>query len=197
MGAGGHAKVCYEIASAMAVWDDIIVLDDCLENDYFKISGPISDFQKYIDSAQFFVAIGNNDIRSKLIENLEEQNCALATLIHPSSIISHTVKIGHGSVIMPLVVVNAGTQLGKGIILNTSCSVDHDNYLHDYVHISPGCHLAGSVTVGQKTWIGIGTVIKQNISIGDNIVIGSGSNIFKNISESGTYVGNPLLKIKG
>ena len=44
-------------------------------------------------------------------------------------------------------VINSDTKIGKGCIINTSASVDHDCTLDDFVHISVGAHLAGNVRV--------------------------------------------------
>ena len=76
LGAGGHAKVCYDIALAMDQWSEIIILDDNQQNDYFTISGPISDYVKY-DDADFFIAIGSNKVRKTLILDLSTQNLSI------------------------------------------------------------------------------------------------------------------------
>ena len=50
------------------------------------------------------------------------------------------------------VVINCCTRIGKGCIINTGSTIDHDNIIGDYVHISPGAHLAGTIKVGKGTW---------------------------------------------
>ncbi|MGF3141085.1 acetyltransferase [Facklamia sp. P13064] len=196
IGAGGHAKVCYEIALLMNKWDTIIILDDNLENNFFEISGKVNDYKKYLNSADFFVAIGSNETRSKIYEDILEQSGSLATLIHPNAILSEYLKIGEGTVIMPGVIINADSEIGKGVILNTSCTIDHDNNIGDYVHISPGAHLAGNVTVEGKTWVGIGSNIINNIKISKNCIIGAGSLVLTNIQVSDIYIGSPVKKQK-
>ena len=91
------------------------------------------------------------------------------------------------------VVINPGTVIGKNCIINTCSSLDHDNLLEDYVHISPGAHLAGTVSVKEGTWICTGATIINNITIAQNNVIGAGSVVIKDINEeNGTYVGVPV-----
>ena len=121
----------------------------------------------------------------------------LYTAIHPSAIIAEDVKIGTGSVIMAGVVINPGTVIGKNCIINTCSSLDHDNLLEDYVHISPGAHLAGTVTIKEGTWICTGAIVKNNITIGKNNIIGAGGVVIKDIiEENGTYIGVPARRIK-
>lgn len=57
---------------------------------------------------------------------------------------------------MPGSVVNAGARVGDHVILNTCSSVDHDCIVEDFVHVSPGAHLAGNVTVKEGCHVGTG-----------------------------------------
>ena len=93
-------------------------------------------------------------------------------------------------------VINSGCQIGKGVIVNTGASVDHDNIIGDFSHISVGAHLAGTVRIGSGVWVGIGAVVSNNLSITDDVIIGAGAAVIRNIEESGTYVGVPATMIK-
>ena len=194
IGAGGHAKVIADIIYKSG--DNLIgFLDDNLANKgkeiYLgkKVLGTTKDIENY-NKNYFVIGIGNNSIRKK-INN--ENNLKLYTAIHPSAIIAQDVKIGTGSVIMAGVVINPGTVIGKNCIINTCSSLDHDNLLEDYVHISPGAHLAGTVTIKEGTWICTGATIINNITIAQNNIIGAGSVVIKDINEeNGTYVGVPV-----
>src|SRR5690625_2238312 len=196
IGAGGHAKVCYDIAQKLNKWNEIIILDDNPENDYFKISGSISELENYIDDSDFFVAIGDNKTRKEMTSKLINKNGTITTLIHPQAIIASNVEIGEGTVVMAGVVINSATKIGDGCIINTSSSIDHDNMIGNFVHISSGVHLAGSVTIKKGTWIGIGSHIINNISIGSNSIIGAGSLVLKTLEGNKMYFGSPVIKIK-
>ena len=196
IGAGGHAKVIADIIYKSG--DNLIgFLDDNLANKgkeiYLgkKVLGTTKDIENY-NKNYFIIGIGNNSIRKK-INN--ENNLKLYTAIHPSAIIAQDVKIGIGSVIMAGVVINPGTVIGKNCIINTCSSLDHDNLLEDYVHISPGAHLAGTVTIKEGTWICTGAIVKNNITIGKNNIIGAGGVVIKDIiEENGTYIGVPARR---
>ena len=100
-----------------------------------------------------------------------------------------------GTAVMAGVVINNSSRIGKGCIINTSSSLDHDNFIEDYVHISPGVRTAGSVNIGKGTWLGIGSVVSNNANICSGCIVGAGAVVLKDISESGTYVGVPARKI--
>ena len=74
--------------------------------------------------------------------------------------------------------------------------MDHDCKVGDYVHISVGSHLCGTVSVGSGTWIGAGATVSNNISICPDCMIGAGAVIVKNIDSAGTYMGVPARRIR-
>lgn len=193
IGAGGHGKVIADIITACG--DKVIgFLDDNVEGNYYgnNIIGNISDVPKFMDS-EFVIAVGDNDIR----ENIAEKNkVKWYTAIHPTAIISPTVKIGEGTVVMANSVINASSTIGKHCIINTAAVVEHDNYIGNYSHISPNAILAGTVILGRKVHIGASAVLINNINVSDNIIIGAGAVVVKNIDTAGTYVGTPVRKIK-
>ena len=92
-------------------------------------------------------------------------------------------------------VINPGVGIGKGCIINTCSSVDHDCDVGDYVHIAVGSHLCGTVSVGDGTWIGAGATVINNVFICSDCMIGAGAVVVNDIQESGTYVGVPARRI--
>lgn len=199
IGASGHGKVVADIAMRMARWREIAFLDD---NEDIKSSmgiraiGKVSDVSKYINEYDIFVGIGNNAIRKDIHEKLEGISASIPTLIHPSAIIGEQVELGVGTVVMAGVVINCCTKIGKGCIINTGSTIDHDNIIEDFVHISPGVHLAGTVKVGNNTWLGIGSNVKNNICIVNDCIIGAGSVVIRNITIPGIYFGVPAKENK-
>jgi sugar O-acyltransferase (sialic acid O-acetyltransferase NeuD family) len=195
IGASGHGKVVADLALRLKTYDEICFLDDdpsiktCLG---FTVIGPISDYVQHLSTADFVVAIGNNDVRGRLLLELINSSAVLPALIHPNAIIGREVVIENGSVIAAGVVINPETRIGRGCILNTSCSVDHDCILDDFVHVSPGAHLAGNVSIGMFTWIGMGASVVQNVVIGSDVIIGANSLVLKDVAKAGIYVGSPI-----
>ncbi|ARK32456.1 acetyltransferase [Halalkalibacter krulwichiae] len=198
IGANGHGKVVADIALKMGKWQSIAFLDD---NENIKVSlgieviGKSDEAFAYIDDCDIFVGIGNNAIRKKLQESLELKGASIPKLIHPNSVIGEQVEVESGTVIMAGVVINCCTKIGKGCIINTGATIDHDNLIEDFVHLSPGVHLAGTVKVGKGTWLGIGSVVSNNVNITCRCIVGAGAVVVKDINQTGTYVGIPSKKI--
>jgi sugar O-acyltransferase (sialic acid O-acetyltransferase NeuD family) len=198
IGASGHGKVVADIAIKMNKWQSITFLDDdesIKTSMGLEVIGKTADAFTYKDEADFFVAIGNNAVRERVQEKLVEQGLNVVSLLHPSAVIGTDVGIGNGSVVMAGVVINSSSRIGKGCIINTSSSLDHDNAIEDYVHISPGVRTAGSVGIGKGVWIGIGSIVSNNVNICSGCKVGAGAVVVKDITEPGTYVGVPVRRV--
>lgn len=194
IGAGGHGIVCAEAAS-LSGYKEIAFLDD-RKVEGLPVIGTLNDIEKYICECCFFVAIGDNFTRKRIMLRIKEMGGELASIIHPFSSVSKSAEIGEGTVIMAGAVINPGARICRGVIVNTCSSVDHDCVLKDFCHIGVGAHLAGTVIVGETSFVGAGTAVINNITIGDGVTVGAGAAVVKNLTETGTYVGVPARKIK-
>lgn len=198
IGASGHGKVVADIALKMNRWQSIAFLDDdesIKSSMGIQVIGKSTGALKYLDDCDIFVGIGNNKTREKIQRYLEAAGACIPILIHPSATIGEMVKVGAGAVIMAGAVINCCTDIGKGCIVNTSATIDHDNVIEEYVHISPGARLAGTVRVGNGSWIGIGSVVSNNLNITSNCTVGAGAVVVNDITEVGIYVGVPARRV--
>ena len=188
-GASGHAKVIIDILKASnekidALVDDNPFIDKLLEYDVLHDKTDISPV---------IVSIGLNSVRKKVVEKLTGK---FGKAIHPSAIVSDTVTIGEGTVIMQGAIIQSCASIGRHCIINTGASVDHECVVEDFVHISPHSTLCGNVVVGEGSWIGAGTTIIPGVKIGKWCVIGAGSVVTKDIPDGYLAVGNRCKIIK-
>ncbi|WP_283680868.1 acetyltransferase [Parablautia sp. Marseille-Q6255] len=194
IGASGHGKVVADIAKKNS-YREIVFLDDD-ENVHecggYPVIGKSIEAER-ID-ADVIVGIGNADIRKRIQESIPVEK--LTTLVHPDAVVAEDVVIGAGTVVMAGVVINPGAKIGKGCIINTCSSVDHDCTVGDYVHIAVGSHLCGTVIVGDGTWIGAGATVRNNASISSDCMIGAGAVVISNIEESGIFIGVPARRME-
>jgi len=201
IGAGGHGKVAADCAENMNVYTEIIFLDDRVDTlkkvGAWRVIDRPENFLKYQNNrVDYFVAIGDNNGRKQWLEKLIVGKVNIATLIHPSAVVSCYVKIQLGTLVCANAVINPFSKIGLGCIVNTSASIDHDCMLNDFVHIAPGCMFAGMVSVGTLSFIGIGCRVIQGISIGINSIIGAGAVVINDLTDNIVAVGVPAKKIK-
>ena len=200
LGASGHGKVIAEIAE-LTGWSSVIFFDDefpsVTQVEAWNVIGNTGDLLRKLNEFDgCIVAIGDNIIRLKKTQLLQKNQGRLVSLIHPSSVVSPYANIDLGSVVMAGAIINPFTRLGLACIVNTMASVDHDCDLKSGVHVSPGVNIAGAVTIGQNSWVGIGSSVRQGLLIGEHVIVGAGAAVIDDIASHTVVVGVPAKKLK-
>lgn len=196
VGAGGHGKVVADAAMQMKQWKAIAFIDKQYPTIKEVLSLPIiADEIENIDYTSEYsdviIAVGDNQRRFQLAQDFVAAGFKLVSIIHPRATVSPDAIIDPGSVIFANAVVNPGAYIGESSIINTGAVIEHDCKLEKAVHISPNASLAGNVTVGEFSWIGIGSSVIQHINIGKHCTCGAGSVVIDNVSDNSTVVGVP------
>jgi sugar O-acyltransferase (sialic acid O-acetyltransferase NeuD family) len=199
VGYSGHAYVVLDILISQQY--NIIGYCDSIEKDFnpfnIKYLGKETDpdLLSFFEENSYFVSIGDNYIRAKV---LSQFNKPALNVIHNKAVCSTSIEWHPqgGILVAANATINPLVKIGKGVICNTSSSIDHECILGDYVHIAPSAVLCGNVTIGEYSFIGANSVIKQGVSIGKNVVVGAGSVVIKNIPDNSVVIGNPAKPFK-
>ena len=182
-GASGHGLVCADIATNMGYKEVIFIDDDTKKGAKFE-----PNLAKY----DMFIAIGDNATRKKVFEKVQNAGFKCVSLIHKSALISPSASVsGENVAIMPNVVVNAKAKIGAGVILNSSCVIEHECVVGEFSHISVGAKCAGNVSVGELCFLGANSCVLPNLSLCDEVILGAGAVATKSISQKGVFVGVP------
>jgi len=194
VGASGHGKVVADLAELCGF--EVVFFDDAYPEkksiEHWPVIGDFKDLLEANDVLKnAIVAVGNNNIRTKLSKHLIERGFHLPVLIHPKATISKYAKIDLGSVVFANAVINAFAKIGRYSIINSSATVEHDCILGEGVHLSPNAALAGGTILHRNAWLGIGTVTRQLVEVGSNSIIGANSTVIKNIPADVTAFGSP------
>jgi acetyltransferase EpsM len=137
------------------------------------------------------IGIGNNHHRKAKFEALKAEGRRFANAIHPSAVLTQRLRVGEGVVVAAGVIVNVDTTIGDNVILNTGATLDHDNQVAAHVHVAPGCHLAGNVTLGEGAFLGIGTCAIPGIEVGAWATCGAGSVLVRPVPPGAKVMGVP------
>ncbi len=194
IGAGGHARPVIDVAISLG-HEIIGIIDVNYTGAQERVMGVnviggmnrITEFAP--DLVQVFIAVGDNTKRKSITEEVISYNFDIPTLVHNSSIVSSTVKMGKGVFINAGAIINAMATIGSGAIINTGVIIEHETLVGDFAHIAPGVSIAGRVGIGACTFIGIGTSVIDKINIGENVIVGTGSTIIKDIESNTKVVG--------
>ncbi len=199
LGYSGHAYEIIEICQRLGI--DVLGYCEARE----KIENPYEleylGFEKDQKTAKMLaavgahIAIGDNQIRARIQQDLEGHGIVCHTLQDESALVSASAFIGSGSLIGKGSKINARAKIGKGVICNTGSIIEHDCSIGNYCHIGPGSILCGGVEIGDRTLVGAGAVIIPNIKIGSDVVIGANSMVNKKVPSGKTVVGNPSKEL--
>jgi sugar O-acyltransferase (sialic acid O-acetyltransferase NeuD family) len=153
--------------------------------------GKESEAIEQLRQFDYFACVGHNGIREKIHNSLSQLLGNPINAIHPSAVISASVRMGDGVMIAANVTINPLVEIGKGVVCNTSATIDHECIIGDFSFIAPGAVLCGNVKVGRSSFVGANAVIRQGITIGNNVIIGAGTVVIKDIPDNSTVIGNP------
>jgi sugar O-acyltransferase (sialic acid O-acetyltransferase NeuD family) len=157
-----------------------------------------TEIKKFLPDLSAIVAISKPAIRQRAVRQAEKLGCVFATLIHPSVRYDHkTITIGQGSIICAGSLISVNVSIGSHVVVNWHCTIGHDSILHDFVTISPGCHISGHTSINPGSYIGAGAVTIERHTIGENSIIGAGAVVATDIPDNVTAVGIPArIKVK-
>ncbi|MBS1718383.1 MAG: acetyltransferase [Armatimonadetes bacterium] len=198
-GAGSQAKVLWEFLrdefSLVAILNDFPAES--------PIPGvPVLEFDKassQLDtSAHFAVSIGNHHGRPRVKKHEALISLGLSPVIarHPLAQTARGVSIGEGCQLLAMSFAAVDCHLGRQVILNTACSIDHECVLADGVHIGPGARVAGRVKIGAGSFLGTGAIVLPDLIIGEDCIIGAGAVVTKDIADGAVVAGNPARVIR-
>ena len=191
-GGGGHAKVVLDLLLGEGIVVPALV-DAKFTGDMFGVPRMKEYDPTFERDAFVIVAIGDNAIRKRVAESTKH---TFTNAIHRSAIISSSVTLGLGNMILHGAIVQAQSTIGNHVIINTGAQVDHDCVVEDFAHIAPRVVLCGNVTVGEGTLIGAGATVIPGKKIGKWATIGAGAVVVKDIPDFAVAVGHPARIIK-
>jgi len=209
LGTGGN---CVDILEALLdinsgssdpIYNILGFLDDDAEKqkktfDGFPVLGGLAKAQELSD-ALFINGIGSVSNFGKKKQILDSMGIGLGrfhTLIHPTSYVSRSSKIGNGTVLLPQVTVASHVVVGNHVIVLPQSSLSHDVVVGDYATITGGVNIAGRVKVGELAYLGTGSSIRGGVKIGARALVGMGSVVLEDVLDDTVVVGIPAKKLK-
>ena len=157
LGAGEYGKLVKELA--LSSYEKIDFLDDNSE----EAIGKIDDCAKFKDEYDYaIVAIGDNELRIKLLERLETAGFNIPTIISDKAYVSKTAKIASGVVIEPFVTIHTNVTIEKGAIISAGAVINHDAIVKKGSHIDCNAIVGAAAAVPEKSHLDYGQIIIRN-----------------------------------
>jgi len=179
VGAGGHGGSVAEAAELTGQFEVVGFLDDAAAVGQRvlgrRLLGPVAsmaNLRSVVDQA--IVAIGNNAVREKLMQQLIDAGYAMATVVHPRAIVSSSAVVGQGSAIMAGVIVGTEARLGMGSIVNCGAVVDHHAMVEDFGHLGVNATMAGGTVLGRGAWMQAGSALGYGVKVPTGVTLEPG-----------------------
>lgn len=196
LGGGGHAKVVIETLRDAGAYEIVGFVDGLGAGEQLLGVARLGDDGIVADLvargvSHVLPAVGGNAVRVRLAALARRHGLQLASAISPFAYVSRSATLGEGVLIVAGAVINAAVTIGDCVIVNTNASVDHDGSIANGAHIAPRSALAGGVSVGEQTLVGIGSTVLPRVTIGANAIVGAGSCVVSDIPSGAKAYGVP------
>ena len=200
-GAGGLGREVLELAKIInnkdKRWDGFVFIVDGAA--VSEVNGAkvieYEDAKKKFDGLEVIIGIGEPAVREEKFNMLKNDGIATPSLIHPDVHVPDTVKIGEGTVIQYGCFISSDISIGDNVFVQPQCNIGHDDELADGCIISGFGNLAGNVSIGKYTYIGLSVAVKERVNIGNYSIVGMGSIVYKDIPDEMIALGNPARPI--
>ena len=197
-GAGGLGIEILEMAQIVNEitprWDGFVFVNngDAVDPiNGIEVMGINEALQRYGDSLDAVVAVGEPTLRAKIAIEINEHHLQSPTIIYPSVRIPASSHIGAGTCIFPGVYISTNVTICNNVLISPNAVIGHDNLIEDNVVISSTAVLAGMVHIKKNAYIGPSVAIKESLTIGSGSVAALGSIVFKDIEDGDLVIGNP------
>lgn len=202
-GGGSQARVVEAMISEAHLGSVSMIFDESLYELAFTTSARFSNNTAILRSALsdikgFVPCIGNEHgfARYWTARGLEELGLTPVPVIHCSSFIDPTCRVGRGPQIMPHAVVHKFARLGDYVLVNTGANIEHESIVGDGAHIMSNAVVAGRVAVGAYATIGSNATILPGLRIGAGAIVGAGAVVDKDVAPHDVVAGVPAKVLR-
>ena len=143
------------------------------------IVGRITDLQALSEKyRKMVITIGETSIRERIYKEAKEIGYLFPNIVHSSVYISPYAHVGEACVILNNVVIQNGSHVGNGVVLNPGVEIHHDSFVDDYAVVYTNSVIRTYAKVGKRVTIESNVSIGNNSMIVDDSIIENGKSIF-------------------
>ncbi|HZK12864.1 MAG TPA: acetyltransferase [Atribacterota bacterium] len=149
------------------------------------------DNYKIENQDRFLFAIGDIDIKKRLIIKMKKRGAKFLTLIHPTAIVADTAKIGEGVVICPFCLVSDNVRLDDFVMMNAYSSCGHDGRIGKYCILSSYTAIAGFALLEDEVFLGLHATVVPGKRVGYKSKVSANSVVMRDVPANKIVFGVP------
>lgn len=152
-----------------------------------------------LQGKSFLLTMGDNTIRSQLIERIISLGGDVPTLIHPTAVVSRFARISSiGVYVGAFTHVQADTEIEQGTVILSGVNISHTNHIGKYCFVAGGATIGAYTVVEDYVFVGQGALsISGKVGrIGCHSCVGAKSLLTKEVNAFSVVMGSPAREIK-
>ncbi len=198
IGAGGFGRELYEMLWRCLAPDTHrfkgFLAKDPHELAGYGVEAPILDHPDRYQpqpADRFLLAIGDMDVRRRIVETLVQKGGQFLTLIHPTSVIASTAHIGTGAVIYPYAIVMNQAFVDDFVHLSNYASVGHDARVGKYSLMAPYATLNGFAVIEDEVYMSTHSTVAPEKRVGRKSKVSANSAVMQDVPANSLVYGVP------
>lgn len=143
----------------------------------------------------FLCAIGAPKDKQHYCTLMSQRGARFATLIHPTALVGHDVRVGEGSILGPFTQLSCDIRLGRHVGFGTHSNTAHDTRIGDYSQICGSCEINGHAVLDEGVFLGSHATILPKARVGAWSYVGAGSVVLRRVPPGAKVFGNPAATL--
>jgi sugar O-acyltransferase (sialic acid O-acetyltransferase NeuD family) len=133
------------------------------------------------DKFAMFVAVGYtrvNRLREEIYTQCKQNGYKLISYISSKAVHWNHIELGDNCFIYGAPVIQPFTKIGNDVVIG-GASIGHDAIIEDHCYIASHAVIAGNVTLGAYSFVGINASIRDGLTVAPECIIGAGAVILR------------------
>lgn len=146
------------------------------------------------EDVYFFYTLISVKMNYKFLDkllNLRIPEERLATIIHPTAVVSKFASIGRNVCIQPFVSVGPNVTIGNYVQIFAQVLVGHGARLDNYSYVANNACIGADVHLQEGAYLGTNATTLEFVKLGKWSLTGIGSVVLKDVPDYAKVVGNP------